>query len=129
MNCSEGEPASAKDSALMLAAPHLVLDGAQLLAEALEITHVHVSVPGERPSVVAAAKAAIRERRRGRKAVAFELHTTSGGFVGGQARAVLEMVSGRDNLPVTAKEPEAISGLRGARPCFPTPRLWRIWPR
>jgi NADH:ubiquinone oxidoreductase subunit F (NADH-binding) len=113
VNCSEGEPASAKDSALLLAAPHLVLDGAQLLAEALDISHVHLAVPGERPHVVASVQAAIRERRRGRKAVHFETHVTSGGFVGGQARAVLEMLAGRDNLPVTAKTPEAISGLRG----------------
>ena len=113
VNCSEGEPASAKDSSLMLTAPHLVLDGAQLLAEALEIQHVHIAVPGERPNVAEAVRVAIRERRGGRKAVHFETHVTSGGFVGGQARAVLEMLSGRENLPVTAKTPEAFAGLRG----------------
>lgn len=113
VNCSEGEPASAKDSSLMLAAPHLVLDGAQLLAEALEVNRVHIAAPGERPTVVAAIEAAIAERRAGRKSVDFEIHVTSGGFVGGQARAVLEMLAGRDNLPVTARTPEAVSGLRG----------------
>ncbi|GAB6899797.1 hypothetical protein JCM9957A_28870 [Kineosporia succinea] len=113
VNCSEGEPASAKDSAMMFSAPHLVLDGAQLLAETLDIHHVHVAVPGERPHVAAAIKHAIKERPRGRKAVAFEMHVTSGGFVGGQSAAVLEMVAGRDNLPVTTRTPTAISGLRG----------------
>ncbi|GAA3606968.1 hypothetical protein GCM10022223_23650 [Kineosporia mesophila] len=113
VNCSEGEPASAKDSSLMLSAPHLVLDGAQLLADALDLHHVHVAVPGERPSVVAAIRAAIGERDRGRKAVEYEMHTTSGGFVGGQSAAVLEMISGRDNLPVTSRTPSAYSGLRG----------------
>jgi len=113
VNCSEGEPASAKDSGLMSAAPHLVLDGAQLLAEALDVHHVHIAAPGERPSVVAAIEDAVAEWRGGRKAVEFEIHVTTGGFVGGQSRAVVEMLSGRENLPVTARTPEAVSGLRG----------------
>ncbi|MBT0772615.1 hypothetical protein KIH74_26970 [Kineosporia sp. J2-2] len=113
VNCSEGEPASAKDSSLLLTSPHLVLDGAQLLAEALDVHTVHISAPGERPGVVRAVRAAIDERPGGRKAIDFEVHTTSGGFVGGQSRAVLEMLSGRDNLPVTARTPEAISGFKG----------------
>jgi NADH:ubiquinone oxidoreductase subunit F (NADH-binding) len=113
VNAAEGEPASAKDSTLLSVAPHLVLDGAQLVAEALGVQLVHVMVPGERPTVVAAAQRALDERAGGRGSLSFELHPTSGGFVGGQARAALELLSGRANLPVTSRRPIAVAGLRG----------------
>lgn len=113
VNGSEGEPASAKDSTLLTAVPHLVLDGAQLVAEALRVRVVHVMVPGSRPVVVEAVRQAIAERTSGRRPLQFEVHPTTGGFVGGQSRAVLELLSGRENKPVTSRQPEAISGLRG----------------
>jgi NADH:ubiquinone oxidoreductase subunit F (NADH-binding) len=112
VNGSEGEPASAKDSTLLTAAPHLVLDGAQLVAEALGVQVVHVMVPGSRPVVADTVRRAIAERTSGRRPL-FEVHPTTGGFVGGQSRAVLELLSGRENLPVTSFQPEAVSGLRG----------------
>ncbi len=110
VNAAEGEPGSAKDSALLLTAPHLVLDGAALVARALDVTTVHVVVAGERPAAAAAIESAIGEVESG---IGFTVHATSGGFVGGQARAVLELLSGRPNLPVTAWTPEAVNGLRG----------------
>ena len=42
VNAAEGEPASAKDSALLDVAPHLVLDGAVIAARALGAREVHV---------------------------------------------------------------------------------------
>jgi NADH:ubiquinone oxidoreductase subunit F (NADH-binding) len=41
------------------------------------------------------------------------VYETTSGFVGGQARAVIENIEGRENLPVTSWQPEAIAGLRG----------------
>jgi NADH:ubiquinone oxidoreductase subunit F (NADH-binding) len=113
VNASEGEPASAKDSTLLTAVPHLVLDGAQLVAEALDVQLVYLVVPGERPAVLDTVRRAIAERSRGRNRLIFEVRSTTGGFVGGQSRALLELLSGRENLPVTSRKPEAISGLRG----------------
>ncbi len=111
VNAAEGEPGSAKDSTLMLVAPHLVLDGATLAAQALGVDEVAVVVAAERPSVRQRVEEAIR-RHDG--PVGFTLDVARG-FVGGQARAVIEMLSGRDNLPVTAWTPEAVKGL-GNRP-------------
>lgn len=111
VNASEGEPGSAKDAALLTTVPHLVLDGAETVAGALGVRRVHVVVPGERPAVGDAVEDAVAERSGG--PVRYTLSTASGGFVGGQSRAVVELLEGRENLPVTSWEPEAVSGLRG----------------
>jgi NADH:ubiquinone oxidoreductase subunit F (NADH-binding) len=110
VNAAEGEPGSAKDSALMLTAPHLVLDGAELVATALDASTVTVVVPADRPAVAQALHAALAERPGG---IAHDVVVTGGAFVGGQARAVVELAEGRENLPVTAWLPEAVSGIRG----------------
>jgi NADH:ubiquinone oxidoreductase subunit F (NADH-binding) len=110
VNAAEGEPASAKDSALLEAAPHLVLDGAAILARALRATELHVVTSAERPWVGDAVAAALQHRD---DAAPWRRHTTTGRFVSGQARAVVELVSGRPNVPVTTLVPEAESGVRG----------------
>jgi len=122
VNAAEGEPASAKDSALMLCAPHLVLDGAELVAGALGVHTIRIVVPGERVSVQASVEAAIAEREphgwTGRTGFRYEVYRTTGGFVGGQTRAALELIEGRENLPVTDWQPAAVSGLSGRPTMF-----------
>ncbi|HEY6798447.1 MAG TPA: NADH-ubiquinone oxidoreductase-F iron-sulfur binding region domain-containing protein [Kineosporiaceae bacterium] len=109
VNAAEGEPGSGKDSALLLTAPHLVLDGADLVATALDCTTVTVVVPAERPAVGGAVRAAVAQRPGD---LGYDLVVTGGTFVSGQARAVVELVEGRENLPVTAWTPEAVSGVK-----------------
>jgi NADH:ubiquinone oxidoreductase subunit F (NADH-binding) len=111
VNASEGEPASAKDSSLMLTVPHLVLDGAQVVATALGVDDVEVVVPGDRPGVAAAVEEALVERRGG--PVGFRMTRTTATFLGGHARSVIELLEGRENLPVTSWQPEAVKGLDG----------------
>jgi NADH:ubiquinone oxidoreductase subunit F (NADH-binding) len=108
VNLSEGEPASSKDTALARTRPHLVLDGAVATARALGARQVHVVLPGDRPLTLAAMEAALAERRD--KRVRWVTHEAAPSFVAGQARAVLELMAGRPNLPVTAWTPEAVSG-------------------
>jgi NADH:ubiquinone oxidoreductase subunit F (NADH-binding) len=62
VNAMEGEPASDKDRLLLLRAPHLVLDGAQLMATATGAAHVTVCVPAGRDQVAAAVTRALHER-------------------------------------------------------------------
>jgi NADH:ubiquinone oxidoreductase subunit F (NADH-binding) len=111
VNASEGEPGSAKDSALLVTTPHLVLDGAEIVANALECPKVIIAVSPERPAAIETLQSAVAERSKG--PVRYELLKTGGSFVSGQARAVIELAEGRPNLPVTAWVPEAVSGIRG----------------
>ena len=112
VNLSEGEPASHKDEALATLRPHLILDGAALAARALGTRQVHLVLPGDRPHVGQRIQAAIDERH-GSGGLQWRTHVAGDGFVSGQARAVIELMSGRANLPVTAWAPEAVSGFRG----------------
>lgn len=121
VNAAEGEPASAKDATLALTAPHLVLDGAVATARALAATEIHLVLPAERPAVGLALAAAVAERD---DRMPIHQHTTSPGFVSGQARAVIELLSGRPNLPVTAWQPEAKSGLRGRPTLLSNAETW-----
>ena len=114
VNAAEGEPASSKDSALMMVKPHLVLDGAQLVALGIGSDTIHVVVPGERPAVQKAVRAALAERADADR-VPMTLHVAECRFVAGESSAVLELLAGRPNLPVTTSRPSAISGL-GGRP-------------
>ncbi len=113
VNASEGEPASHKDMALALTSPHTVLDGAALIAGALGAREIHVVAPAEQPRVVEALRGAVAERRGRGPRVRWHLHEAHSRFVAGQARAVIELMSGRENLPVTSWQPEAHRGYHG----------------
>jgi NADH:ubiquinone oxidoreductase subunit F (NADH-binding) len=121
VNMSEGEPASSKDAALALTRPHLVLDGAVAAARALRARALHIVLPGERAAAARAMRAAIAERD---DPVSVETHVATQRFVAGQARAVVELISGRPNLPVTTWAPEAVSGLRGSPTLLSNAETW-----
>jgi NADH:ubiquinone oxidoreductase subunit F (NADH-binding) len=112
VNASEGEPASGKDAALMSLAPHVVLDGAVCVAHALKTREVHLVVPCELASIRAGVQKALRERIAAGEAIKWQIHDAAPRFVAGEGSAVLELMSGRENLPVTTWAPQAISGHR-----------------
>lgn len=126
VNVAEGEPASWKDAALAQLVPHRVLDGACVVASALGVRQIHVVTPRERPGVGAALRRAAGERGSlgGRHEPRFVWHEAEPRFVAGQARAVLELMAGRPNLPVTAWEPEAIRGHRGRPTLLSNAETW-----
>lgn len=124
VNLAEGEPASAKDSALAIFVPHRVLDGAASVARALGAHEVHVVVPEDRPVVCGAVTHALAERRAAGERLRWTMHRARPAFVAGQARAVLELMAGRENLPVTAWTPEAVSGHRGRATLLSNGETW-----
>ena len=112
VNASEGEPASRKDAALMALAPHVVLDGAAAVAHALKTHEVHVVVPSETPSIRVGVEKALRERVAAGERLKWQIHEAAPRFVAGEASAVLELLNGRANLPITTWQPQAISGYK-----------------
>jgi NADH:ubiquinone oxidoreductase subunit F (NADH-binding) len=120
-NLAESEPASSKDFALAITAPHLIIDGLLQAAQALETKDVHIVVPIDRPQVGKSMRAALAERRDARS-----VEVTAGrvGFLSGQARAMVEMLSGHEALPITAREPEAVDGVRGLPTLLSNAETW-----
>ena len=106
VNLSEGEPASEKDRVLGRYAPHLVLDGALLVAAALRTTHVTVAVHDERTRSVL--DEAVRGRGDARRV---SVVGTDGGFVAGEARALLRGLGGGPMVPPGRRVIPAVSGL------------------
>jgi NADH:ubiquinone oxidoreductase subunit F (NADH-binding) len=94
-NGAEGEPASAKDRLLLRTAPHLVLDGLALVADAVDASRVYLYVPAELASAAAAAVRARRSQDR----VTPRVVVAPDAFVAGEETAVVSRLSGRAALP------------------------------
>jgi NADH:ubiquinone oxidoreductase subunit F (NADH-binding) len=110
VNLAEGEPESRKDVALGVHRPHLVLDGAEIVARALRSRTIHLVVPMGSPGVEAGLTRALAERD---VVHAVRFHRAEPRFVSGEGSAVIELIAGRTNLPVTSWQPTAVAGIRG----------------
>ncbi|HLN15491.1 MAG TPA: NADH-ubiquinone oxidoreductase-F iron-sulfur binding region domain-containing protein [Acidimicrobiales bacterium] len=99
VNAMEGEPASKKDLVLATHAPHLVLDGAELLAEASHAAAVYVCVASDQPAAARAYERAIDERRRSGLSTATELRLPPGRYVAGEESALLHWLAGGEAVP------------------------------
>lgn len=112
VNGSESEPASLKDRTLMRHVPHLVLDGAIVVAQALGTVHVTVTVHDEES---AQSLAAARLERP--DATTVSIDRSEAGFVGGEARSVVNRLSGRAAVPGGRRVLPSDTGVDG-RPTF-----------
>jgi NADH:ubiquinone oxidoreductase subunit F (NADH-binding) len=100
VNGCEGEPASQKDKVLMTQAPHLVLDGAALAAEAVGTREVILCVERNRPTVVAALESAIAERvATGLDRVRFGIRQAPNRYVAGEESALIHWLNGGEAKP------------------------------
>lgn len=100
VNAAEGEPASLKDRTLMQTLPHLVLDGAQLAAQALGADELIVCVCESARASVKASAHAISERR-GMPLDSARMHLTAvpGHYVAGQEAALVNHLNGGPAIP------------------------------
>jgi NADH:ubiquinone oxidoreductase subunit F (NADH-binding) len=100
VNAAEGEPASLKDRTLMQTLPHLVLDGAQLAAQAVGADELIVCVCESAQASVEASTHAITERR-GMSSDSARMHLTAvpGTYVAGQEAALVNHLNGGPAIP------------------------------
>jgi NADH:ubiquinone oxidoreductase subunit F (NADH-binding) len=100
VNAMEGEPASDKDALLLVRSPHLVLDGAQLLAAASGARCVTVCVPEGRDQVASAVARAVGERAAARYVpVAERVVRPPDRFTAGEESALARWVESGRSLP------------------------------
>jgi NADH:ubiquinone oxidoreductase subunit F (NADH-binding) len=100
VNAMEGEPAAHKDQSLLSIDPHLALDGAELLADAVGANRVVVCVPRERTSTMLHVQRALHEREgRRRHGATFELRTPPGRYIAGEESALVHWLDDNETLP------------------------------
>jgi NADH:ubiquinone oxidoreductase subunit F (NADH-binding) len=101
VNATEGEPLSDKDKALLRHVPHLVIDGAVLLAAELRTREVVLAIAETAHAELAAIASALVERRSrqhdGR--IRIEVVTVPDRFVAGEETALVQYLNGGPALP------------------------------
>ncbi|GAB3276276.1 NADH-quinone oxidoreductase subunit NuoF family protein [Actinocorallia lasiicapitis] len=108
VNAAEGEPGSSKDALLLTRAPHLVLDGAELAAEALRAEEIVIGVEGS------AGEKSLREavdERRFRCPV--RIVPLLERFISGEGGALVRAANGENPIPPGRKVRAAVSGVDG----------------
>jgi NADH:ubiquinone oxidoreductase subunit F (NADH-binding) len=100
-NGAESEPASDKDATLLWLAPHLVLDGLQLAAEAVGAdTAILITHADREHDVAGRLRQALRERLAARlDRVPVELATAPARFLSGQETALVNHLAGGPAIP------------------------------
>jgi NADH:ubiquinone oxidoreductase subunit F (NADH-binding) len=110
-NAAEGEPLSAKDAALLSLAPHLVLDGIVLAAQAVGAREAHLCLHAGSPALPAVAAALHRHDLGG---VAVRLVQTPARYVASEESALVQLLSGGPALPTSRPPRPAEKGVGGA---------------
>jgi NADH:ubiquinone oxidoreductase subunit F (NADH-binding) len=113
-NGAEGEPASQKDKLLLARLPHLVLDGAALMAEAVGAPEVVVVVERTAPGAFRAVAQAITARETARlDPVSFRLIAIPGRYVAGEATALVNYINTGLAKPTFVPPRVSESGVQG----------------
>ena len=115
-NGTEGEPASTKDKMLLSAAPHLVIDGAMLAAEAVAASEIVVCVDRSARRQLAAIEAAIGERISYQvDRIPIRLVAAPSRYLTGEESALVHWLNGGDAKP-TVVPPRPFERGVGGRP-------------
>jgi NADH:ubiquinone oxidoreductase subunit F (NADH-binding) len=114
VNASESEPASLKDRALCTLRPHLVLDGAAVVAALVGAPSVVVYAHRGADAVAEAFRRAVAERRAAHLPdPAFHLGMGPARYVAGEASAAASWLAGGEAKPRALAAPLAVAGLTG----------------
>ena len=112
VNGHESEPASLKDRVLMRRVPHLLIDGALVVAAAVGAREIVMTVSD--PLARHALVAACNDRH---DAAAVRVVAAHGAFVAGEARAVVRALDGQPAVPPGRRILPSVRGV-GGRPTF-----------
>lgn len=97
VNAMEGEPASAKDRTLLTGTPHLVLDGAEVVAATVGARRILVCIAENQRASIAAVRGAVAERRG--SGAHTDVATPAAGFVAGEESALVAWLGSGEALP------------------------------
>jgi NADH:ubiquinone oxidoreductase subunit F (NADH-binding) len=114
-NGAEGEPASRKDRTLLRLNPHLVLDGLQLAAEAVDADTLCLFMPSDPKSLAMIDRALAERSKRGIDRRPVTVVVAEDRFIAGEESAVAAALSGMPGLPRT-KSPRVFERGVGGRP-------------
>lgn len=113
-NGMESEPAAAKDKALLRLAPHLVLDGILLAAEAVGAAEAHLCVADNRAGLARELRELVAERRyQGFDPIEIQVHAPPHHYVSSEASALVNWLGGGDAKPTTTPPRTAERGVAG----------------
>lgn len=113
-NGAEGEPASNKDKSLLWSAPHLILDGLQLAAEAVGARQVHLYIHRHPPLLQRLGSALAERAAAGLDRIAVGLVSAPPRFLAGEESAVVSRIEGGSSLPRFTPPRVFEQGLHGA---------------
>jgi NADH:ubiquinone oxidoreductase subunit F (NADH-binding)/ferredoxin len=109
VNATEGEPAAWKDKMLLTRAPHLILDGAALVAWALRAEEIVIGVADDgvgEPSMVAALAEQVLP-------VPARLVRVPHRFISGEGGALVQGINGQPHIPPGIKRRASDGGVAG----------------
>lgn len=108
VNATEGEPMSVKDRMLLECLPHLVLDGALCVAEALRAADVVIALSASFSTAAESLRAALRSRPDvGRRTPQPRVVAVPPGYVSGQETAIVNFVD--HGIPRPTTQPPRVS--------------------
>ncbi len=121
VNADESEPGTCKDTPLMMAVPHMLIEGAVITSYAIRANHAFIYVRGEVLHVIRRLQNAIREAYEagflGRDILGsgydldLVLHTGAGAYICGEESALLDSLEGFRGLPRLRPPFPAVAGL------------------
>jgi NADH-quinone oxidoreductase subunit F len=124
VNADESEPGTCKDVPLMLADPHVLIEGAIIASYAIRASHAFIYVRGEVLHVVRRLRHAVQEAYEagylGRNILGsgydleLVVHSGAGAYICGEETAMLDSLEGRRGQPRLRPPFPAVAGLYAA---------------
>ncbi|MCP9274600.1 NADH-quinone oxidoreductase subunit NuoF [Mycolicibacterium arenosum] len=114
INADESEPGTCKDIPLMMANPHVLVEGAIIAAYAIRAKHAFIYVRGEVVPVLRRLQGAVAEAYEAGylgNGVDLVVHAGAGAYICGEETALLDSLEGRRGQPRLRPPFPAVAGL------------------